>query len=102
MLRKLRPKSIDGPNQYVPTAGLLDLRRAIAEANKRFYNLDIDPDTETLVTCGAAEALSACFRSAQSDDEVVLMELSYDCYAPQIRGRRGAALCGGGAAALGP
>lgn len=91
VLREIAAKAlIDGPNQYVPTAGLLDLRRAIAEANKRFYNLDIDPDTETLVTCGAAEALSACFQGLlNAGDEVVLIEPSYDCYAPQIRAAGG-------------
>jgi aspartate/methionine/tyrosine aminotransferase len=91
VLREIAAKAlIDGPNQYAPTAGLPDLRLAVAEANKRFYGLDIDASTETLVTCGAAEALSACFQGLLNPgDEVVLIEPSYDCYAPQIRAAGG-------------
>jgi len=76
---------IEGPNQYAPVEGIPELREAIARDNKRFYGLDIDPDTETLVTSGATEALAAAFFGFLSPgDEVVLLAPFYECYAPQI------------------
>ncbi|MCF8469592.1 MAG: aminotransferase class I/II-fold pyridoxal phosphate-dependent enzyme, partial [Parvibaculum sp.] len=51
---------IDGPNQYPPMMGLPALRQAAAAANKRFYGLDVDWQSEVMVTSGATEALSDC------------------------------------------
>ena len=53
--------TIKGPNQYAPVEGIPALREAVAADNKRFYGLDIDPETQTLVTSGATEALAAAF-----------------------------------------
>lgn len=77
---------IDGPNQYPPMLGLPELRQAVADANKRFYGLDIDPQTEVMVTSGATEALADCIMALVSPgDEVVLIEPLYDCYLPMVR-----------------
>src|SRR5258708_38964450 len=46
-------------NQYPPGPGVPELRQAIAEHQQRFYGLGFDPDTEGLVTAGAAEAGAA-------------------------------------------
>ena len=35
-----------GRNQYPPGPGVPELRRAVAEHQRRFYGLDVDPDTE--------------------------------------------------------
>ena len=48
-----------GVNQSPPGRGLPDLRLAIAEHQHRFYGLDVDPETEVLVTAGATEALAS-------------------------------------------
>src|SRR5688572_16613353 len=45
----------EGRNQYPPGPGVPELRSAIAAHQKRFWNLDYDPDTEILVTAGATE-----------------------------------------------
>src|ERR1700722_10487532 len=50
---------VDGPNQYPPTRGRMELRRAIAAHAKRFYGLSFNPDSEVLVTSGGTEALTA-------------------------------------------
>lgn len=74
---------IDGPNQYPPMLGLPALREAVAKANRRFYNLQMDPDTNILVTSGATEALSDCLNAlVEPGDEVILIEPLYDCYLP--------------------
>lgn len=76
---------IDGPNQYVPVEGIPELREAVARDNKRFYGLDIDPASETLVVSGATEGLAAAFQGFLSPgDEAVLLAPFYECYAPQI------------------
>ena len=46
-----------GWNQYVPTWGLPELRRAISNKTERFYGFTPDPDTEVTVTCGVTEAV---------------------------------------------
>ena len=74
-----------GPNQYAPVQGVPELRKAIAQSNRRFYGLDIDWESETLVTAGATEALAAAFLAfLQPGDEAVLIAPCYDSYAPII------------------
>jgi len=77
---------MDGPNQYPPMLGIPELRQAVADANKRFYDLDVDPESEVLVTSGATEALADCILALVSPgDEVVLIEPLYDCYLPLVK-----------------
>lgn len=72
-------------NQYPPGAGIPELRRAIAEHQRRFYDLDVDPDTEVLVTAGATEAVAAALLAFVSPgDEVIAFEPYYDSYAACI------------------
>ncbi len=74
------------PNQYPPMRGLLELRRAVADHDERFYGLHIDPEHEVLITSGATEALAAAFLGLiEAGDEVVLFDPAYDSYAPMIR-----------------
>ena len=70
-----------GVNQYPPGPGDPDLRRAIAEHHRRWYGLDVDPDTQVVVTAGATEALAAAMLGMlDAGDEVVLFEPMYDSY----------------------
>jgi N-succinyldiaminopimelate aminotransferase len=86
-LRRLAAEAaIAGPNQYPPMLGIPELRQAVAEHNKRFYDLDIDWQTETMVTSGATEALADCMLALiEPGDEVVMIEPLYDCYLPMVR-----------------
>jgi len=73
-------------NQYPPMLGVPELRQAVATANKRFYGLEVDWQSEVLVTSGATEALSDCMAALlEPGDEVVVFEPLYDCYLPLIR-----------------
>ena len=77
---------LDQRNQYPPLAGLMELRQAVAEANRRFYGLEIDQATEVVVTSGATEALAAALMALiNPGDEVVLFEPLYDTYLPVVR-----------------
>jgi N-succinyldiaminopimelate aminotransferase len=81
---------LEGPNQYAPVEGTPALREAVARDNKRFYDLDIDPMTETLVVCGATEGLAAVFQGLlEPGDEAVLLAPFYESYAPQIEAAGG-------------
>ncbi len=74
-----------GFNQYPPGAGLPALRVAIAEHQRRFYGIEVDPDREVLVTAGATEAIAASLLSLLGPgDEVVVFEPLYDSYAACI------------------
>lgn len=77
---------MEGHNQYPPMMGMAALRQAVAAHNRRFYGLEVDWQTEVLITSGATEALLDCFMGLlDAGDEVVLLEPAYDTYAPVIR-----------------
>ncbi|MDX3096311.1 pyridoxal phosphate-dependent aminotransferase [Streptomyces sp. ME19-03-3] len=68
-------------NQYPPGPGVPELRQAIADHQRRFYDLDFDPDTEVLVTAGATEAIAAAMLALlEPGDEVIAFEPFYDSY----------------------
>jgi N-succinyldiaminopimelate aminotransferase len=72
-------------NQYPPGPGVPELRRAIAAHQQRFYGLDVNPDTEVLVTAGATEAIAAALLAlTEPGDEVIAFEPYYDSYAACI------------------
>ncbi|MGI4953631.1 MAG: aminotransferase [Janthinobacterium lividum] len=76
----------DGRNQYPPLTGVPELRHAVAAANRRFYGIEADPDTEVVVTSGATEAITASLMALlDPGDEVVVIEPLYDTYLPTIR-----------------
>lgn len=68
-----------GVHQYMPSAGLPSLRKAIAAQT------GADPDTEITITAGATEALH-CTMSAllRAGDEAIVVEPAYEQYAPAI------------------
>jgi len=81
----IRTGAETGANQYPPGPGIPELRRAIAAHQARFYGIDLDPDTEVLVTTGATEALAgALLGMLDAGDEVVTFEPMFDSYAAGI------------------
>ncbi len=77
---------IEGPSQYPPMMGIPELRQAVAAHNKRFYDLDVDWQSEVMITSGATEALTDCMLALiEPGDEVVLIEPLYDCYLPMVK-----------------
>jgi N-succinyldiaminopimelate aminotransferase len=74
-----------GRNQYPPGIGIPELRTAIVDHQKRFYGLDLDVDTQVLVTAGATEAVTAAMLAlVDSGDEVIALQPYYDSYVASI------------------
>ena len=72
-------------NQYPPGSGIPELRTAISDHQRRFYDLSFDPESEVLVTAGATEAIAAAMLALlEPGDEVIAFEPYYDCYAACI------------------
>jgi len=70
-------------NQYAITWGTPALRLAIAEKYRRWYDMEVDPDREITVTCGATEAMAAVFLAlVNPGDEVIVFEPYYENYGP--------------------
>jgi aminotransferase len=73
----------DDLNQYPITWGIKPFREAIAQSYKRFYNLDIDPEREVTVCCGATEGMIATLLALLNPgDEVIVFEPFYENYWP--------------------
>jgi aspartate/methionine/tyrosine aminotransferase len=73
----------DDINQYAITWGAQRLRDAIAEKYHEWYQLDMDPEREITVTCGATEAMiSTLLAIVDPGDEVIVFEPFYENYGP--------------------
>jgi aminotransferase len=70
-------------NHYAPGRGTTELRAAISAWYRRAYGLEVDPETEILVTHGAAEALwLSVFTLTEPGDEVLMPDPCYMLYEP--------------------
>jgi N-succinyldiaminopimelate aminotransferase len=75
-----------GANQYAPGIGVPALRQAIARHQQRHYGLELDPDTQVLVTTGCTEGIAAALLGlVDPGDEVVVLEPYYDSYVAMIQ-----------------
>jgi len=65
----------EGFTYYTEPKGIPELRRAVAEKLSRKNNLNVDPDSEVIITTGATEGLYiAIFSLLNPGDEVILFE----------------------------
>ena len=68
-------------NDFTPSEGILPLRQAIAERVKRINNIDLDPETEIVVTNGGQEALLLMVLTVISPgDEMLGPDPNYNTY----------------------
>jgi aminotransferase len=76
-------------NQYAITWGAKPFRDAIAAKYRRWYDVELDPEREITVCCGATEGMIASLMAViDPGDEVVLFEPFYENYGPDTQ------LCG--------
>lgn len=84
--RKAADAVMTGWNQYPPMLGLPELRQSVATHYKHWQGLDLDPDSEVMITSGATEAIAgALLALIEPGDEVVLFQPLYDAYLPLVK-----------------
>ena len=72
-----------GHTKYTSNAGMLELRREIANYLRRRFDLSYDYTSQVLVTVGGSEAIDLCVRTLiNPGDEVLIPEPSFVCYVP--------------------
>jgi methionine aminotransferase len=76
----------NGYNQYAPMAGMLSLREEISKKTEKLYGAYYNPDTEITITAGGTQAIYTAITTViHPNDEVIIFEPAFDCYAPAIR-----------------
>jgi len=79
-----------GHNQYAPMAGLPSLRQAIAAKLQLSRGIAIDADQEITVTAGATQAIFTAITAVlHAGEEAIVLDPSYDSYAPAIAAQGG-------------
>ena len=72
-------------HQYLPMMGYNPLRSAVADKIKLHYGRQVDFEKEILVTAGATQGIFTTIQAlVHRGDEVVVIDPSYDCYAPAV------------------
>jgi len=75
----------EGQHQYQPMMGHLGLREKIAGLTQTNYHRTVHPNSEILITSGATQGIYTAIQAlVQADDEVVILDPSYDCYVTPI------------------
>lgn len=70
-----------GPHQYALTWGAKNFREALAKKYEHFSEINIDPESEIVVTCGSTEAMMAAMMSITNPkDKVVIFSPFYENY----------------------
>ncbi|MDD3223197.1 MAG: pyridoxal phosphate-dependent aminotransferase [Clostridium sp.] len=70
-----------GPHQYEITWGSQKLREALAKKQSKYMGIDINPDTDIVVTCGSTEAMmTAMMTVCNPGDKVIVFSPFYENY----------------------
>jgi len=76
----------NGYNQYAPMAGYMPLREEISRKTGKLYGAYYNPDTEITITAGGTQAIYTAIATViNPNDEVIIFEPAFDCYAPAIK-----------------
>src|SRR6201993_556065 len=76
----------NGYNQYAPMAGYMPLREEISKKTEKLYGTYYNPDTEITITAGGTQAIFTAIATViHPNDEVIIFEPAFDCYAPAIK-----------------
>ena len=81
LLNRLAEVSNEDFHQYSITWGAQNFREALAEKQSRLMGRKIDPNAETVVTCGSTEAMMAAMMTvANPGDKVIVFSPFYENY----------------------
>ncbi len=74
-----------GRTYYTSNAGIIELREAICDYQKRRFDLSYDAENECIVTVGGSEGIDIALRAILNPgDEVLVPEPSFVCYKPCV------------------
>ncbi|MEX2483208.1 MAG: methionine aminotransferase [Brumimicrobium sp.] len=85
-LQKEYEKVIQGNyHQYMPMPGYPRLLGEIAQKTQANYKRTVNVDSEILITAGATQAIFTTIQAIiHKGEEVIVLDPSYDCYAPAV------------------
>ncbi len=76
----------DGHNQYAPMAGVAALRQQVVNKVNKLHGSNYDAETDVCITAGGTQAVfTAISAVVNPNDEVIVFEPAFDCYAPAIK-----------------
>ena len=82
LLEALARTAEEGPHQYSVTWGAKNFRDALAKKHHHFSGLNINPETDIVVTCGSTEAMMTAMMSVVNPgDKVIVFSPFYENYA---------------------
>ncbi|NHM06156.1 aminotransferase class I/II-fold pyridoxal phosphate-dependent enzyme [Flavobacterium sp. CYK-4] len=72
-------------HQYLPMAGYAPLLEKLAQLTQTSYGRKINPATDILITAGATQGIFTAIQAlVQKDQQVIVLDPSYDCYPTPI------------------
>jgi len=81
LLNSLSEVVSTGPHQYAVTWGAQNFREALARKQSRFMGINIDPNSEIVVTCGSTEAMMVAMMTVcNPGDKVIVFSPFYENY----------------------
>eukprot|EP01136_Pigoraptor_vietnamica_P040970 Opistho-1_new@13401 len=85
LLNLLEETARENVHQYMPMPGSPFLLEKIAQLIQKSYDRSVIAHNELLVTAGATQAIFTAIQALiHPNDEVVILDPSYDCYDPAI------------------
>ncbi|MEO8885430.1 MAG: methionine aminotransferase [Mucilaginibacter sp.] len=76
----------DGYNQYAPMPGVAALRQQVVNKVNKLHGSNYNADTDVTITAGGTQAVFTVISTIiNPNDEVIIFEPAFDCYAPAIK-----------------
>ncbi|MBC7654509.1 MAG: aminotransferase class I/II-fold pyridoxal phosphate-dependent enzyme [Oligoflexus sp.] len=86
LIKMVNKEMNNGHNQYAPMPGILSLRHTISKLIENNYDSYYSPEDEITVTAGGTQAIYTAIASIiKPNDEAIIFEPAYDCYAPSVK-----------------
>ncbi len=86
LVERVHARLLEGRNQYAPMIGVPELTDALAHSIQSTQGRTLDAATEITISAGATEGLFSAIQAVlHPADEAIVLDPSYDSYAPAIR-----------------
>lgn len=86
LIKMVTKEMKNGNNQYAPMPGVFELRETISAKIEKQHQSFYSPDTEITITAGGTQAIFTAIASIiHQNDEAIIFDPAYDCYAPTVK-----------------